>query len=257
MTTTSTPPPADWPIAFFDDDYLKLYAGRLTAERTRDEATFIEAQLALAPGARVLDLACGTGRHAIEMARRGHRVTGFDFNDRYLELAAAAARESGLAVEWARGDMRELAFDHAFDAVYSYFTSFGYYSDEDNERVLGRVARSLVPGGRFLIDVADRDWMLTHPQQRGWTQREDGALVMEENTLDLVSSRVTNRQILIEPGAGSRVTKQYELRVYTCAELSALMRRAGLVPERALGGPDGAPYSSESRRLVLVARRAG
>jgi len=257
MTTTIPPSPADWPIAFFDDDYLKLYSGRLTAERTQAEAAFIESQLAPAPGARVLDLACGTGRHAIEMARRGYRVTGFDFSDRYLALAAAAARDAGAAIEWVCGDMRELAFERAFDAVYSYFTSFGYYSDEDNERVLGRIAQALQPGGRFLIDVADRDWMLTHPQQRGWTQREDGALVMEENTLDLVTSRVTNRQILIEPGAGSRVTKQYELRVYTCAELSALMRRAGLVPERALGGPDGAAYSSESRRLVLVARRAG
>jgi ubiquinone/menaquinone biosynthesis C-methylase UbiE len=257
MTTTHTPAPADWPIAFFDDDYLKLYSGRLTAERTRDEAAFIEAQLAPPPGARVLDLACGTGRHAIEMARRGYRVTGFDFSDRYLEIAATNARSAGVAVDWVRGDMRELEVERAFDAVYSYFTSFGYYSDDDNERVLGRIARALVPGGAFLIDVADRDWMLTHPQQRGWVQREDGALVMEENTLDLVTSRVTNRQILIEPGAGSRVTKQYELRVYTCAELSALMRRAGLVPERALGGPDGAPYSSESRRLVLVARRAG
>ena len=242
MTETVTTP-SDWPIAFFDDDYLKLYAPRLTPERTRAEADFIARELGLAPGERVLDLACGVGRHAVAMAARGHRVTGFDFNAHYLELGSRAASAAGVAVTWTQGDMRAFAFDPPFDAAYSYFTSFGYYSDEENERVLANVAGTLRPGGRFLIEVADRDYMLTHPLTRGWTQRDDGALIMEENTLDLVTSRVTSRQILIEPGAGSRVTKQYDLRVYTCAELSALMRRNGLHPLRAFGGSDGAAYS--------------
>ncbi len=248
-TTTQT----DWPIAFFDDDYLKLYAPRLTEERTRLEAEFIEGALGLKAGARVCDLACGTGRHAIEMARRGYRVTGFDFNAKYLELAAAAAKDANAQVTWTCGDMRELGFERSFDAVYSYFTSFGYFSDEENEKVLAGIARALVPGGKLLIDLLNRDQILTHPSQRSWVQRPDGALLMEEITLDLVTSRVTSRQILIEPGAGSRMTKEYDLRTYTCAELSALMRRHGLTVERVLGGPDGSEYSSESRRLVLVA----
>ena len=244
---------SDWPIAFFDDDYLKLYAPRLTEERTRLEVEFMVGALELKPGARLCDLACGTGRHAIEMARRGYAVTGFDFNAKYLELAAAAAKAAGVEVAWSCGDMRELGFEREFDAVYSYFTSFGYYSDEANERVLAGIARSLVPGGTLLIDVLNRDQILTHPSQRSWVQRPDGALLMEENTLDLATSRVTSRQILIEPGAGSRMTKEYDLRTYTCAELSALLRRYGLTPQRVLGGPDGSAYSIESRRLVVVA----
>lgn len=243
----------DWPIAFFDDDYLKIYAPRLTEERTRLEAAFIETELKLEPGARVCDLACGTGRHAVEMARRGFRVTGFDFNARYLENAARAAREAGVEVTWAQGDMRELGHERQFDAVYSYFTSFGYYSDEENDQVMGNIARSIVPGGRFLIDVLNRDYVLLHPSQRTWVQRDDGALLMEENTLDIVTSRAKSRQILIAPGAGSQVTKEYDLRTYTCAELSALMRRHGLEPRRVLGGPDGSEYSPDSRRLVLIA----
>ena len=256
--TDTLAPQSDWPIAFFDDDYLKLYGPRLTEARTLAEVEFIERELGVERGARLLDLACGAGRHAIGMAKRGHRVTGFDFNAGYLELAARAAREAGAQVTWVRGDMRDFRFDERFDAVYSYFTSFGYYSDDENEQVLANVAAALAPGGKFLIEMADRDFMLTHPSQRSWTQREDGALIMEENTLDRVSSRVTSRQTLIEPGAGSRITKEYNLRVYTCAELSALMRRHGLEPVRALGGADGRDYSAESRRLVLVAtRRSG
>ena len=256
MTPTVTTH-TDWPIAFFDDDYLKIYAPLLSEERTQREAEFIAGALGLAKGARVCDLACGTGRHAVEMARRGYDVTAVDFNARYLELGAQAAQAAGVRVAWTQGDMREFGFERAFDAVYSYFTSFGYYSDDENERVLANVAGALVPGGRFLIDVLNRDYVLLHPSQRSWIQREDGALLMEENTLALASSRVTSRQILIQPGAGSRVTKEYDLRTYTCAELSALMRRHGLEPQQTLGGPDGSEYSVESRRLVLVAARSG
>lgn len=267
--------PSDWPIAFFDDDYLKIYAPRLTEERTRAEVEFLERELALvanerelardanerhstlAPGARVLDLACGAGRHAVGMAMRGHRVTGFDFNANYLELGARAAREAGTSVTWVQGDMRDFHFDAPFQAAYSYFTSFGYYSDEENEHVLANIASALEPGGRFLIEVTNRDYLLTHPMQRSWLQRDDGALLMEENTIDLTTSRVTTRQTLIEPGAGSRITKEYVLRVYTCAELAALMRRHGLDVERCLGGADGSEYSRDSRRLVQVATRRG
>jgi SAM-dependent methyltransferase len=205
----------------------------------------------------VLDLACGVGRHAVGMAQRGHRVTGIDFNAHYLALGEQAARAAGVTVTWLQSDMREFPTDPPFDAIYSFFTSFGYYSDDDNERVLANVARALEPRGRFLIDLTNRDFTLTHPAERNWVQRPDGALLMEENTLDLGSSRITSRQTLIEPGAGARITKEFILRVYTCAELSALMRRHGLDVERVLGGADDTPYSTDSRRLVLIASRRG
>lgn len=248
---------AEWPIAFFDDDYLRIYRPRFTEESTRQEVDFIESALALADGAAVLDLACGFGRHAIALAGRGYRVTGVDFNPRYLEIAAEEARRRSVEARWVPGDMRELSFDAEFQGVYSYFTSFGYFSDAENERVIARVARALAPGGRFLIDLANRDWILTHPQHRTWTQRDDGALLMEEVSLDLPTSRVTTRQMLIEPQGGSRVVKEFELRAYTCAELAALFARHGLRVHAVWGGPDRAPHSTESRRLVMLAERTG
>jgi SAM-dependent methyltransferase len=251
------PAPTEWPVAFFDDDYLKIYLPQLTPERTEQEVDFIESALAPAPGDAVLDLACGSGRHAIRMARRGYRVTGVDFNPRYLEIAADESRRAGLAVEWVARDMRELDFAARFDRVYSFFTSFGYYSDDENEAVLGRIARALREGGRLLLDVMNRDWLLTHPQQRTWSQREDGALLMEEVSLDLRTSRVTSRLTLIEPDKGAGPVKQFDLRAYTCAELTALLARAGLAVREVWGGADRSAYSAESRRLILLAERTG
>jgi hypothetical protein len=95
-----------------------------------------------------------------------------------------------------------------------------------------------------------------HPDLRTWSQREDGALFMEEVSLDLVASRVVSRQQLIDPRGGPRVTKEYSLRVYTCAELTALLRRHGLAVREVWGGSAREPYTAESRRLVLLSERA-
>lgn len=249
-----TPTP-EWPVAFFDDDYLRIYRPQFLPERTEAETRFIAESLAIPEGGDVLDLACGFGRHAIGMARLGFRVTGVDFNARYLDLATSDAEAAGVHVTWRTADMRALGYERAFDGIYSYFTSFGYFDDDDNERVLAELARALRPGGRVLLEMMNRDWLLTHPQQRTWTQREDGALLMEESTLELVPSRVVSRQLLIDPKGGTQVTKQFFLRTYTCAELSALLRRHGLEVNDVTGGVSGEPYGTDSRRLAIVAER--
>ena len=245
----------EWPVAFFDDDYLRIYRAMISPETTAGEVEFLESALALPAGSEVLDVACGYGRHAIGLARRGHRVTGVDFNPRYLAAAEADARAAGLAGRWVEADMRALPFDRAFDGAYSYFTSFGYFSDADNERVMAGVARALRPGGRFLLDVVNRDWILTHPQQRAWNPLEDGSLLMEETSLDLRRSQIVNRQIHITPQTGAQITKEFTLRAYTCAELTAMAARHGLAVVEVWGGPDRSEYTTESRRLVLRAVR--
>jgi SAM-dependent methyltransferase len=245
----------DWPITFFDEDYLKIYRPQLTEERSRKETEFIAGALDLPHGATVLDLACGLGRHAIGMAKLGYQVTGVDFNPRYLEDASAAAERAGAKVRWMVGDMRSLHMEEAFDGAYSYFTSFGYFSDRENEKVIANIVQALRHSGRFLLDMANRDWILTHPQQRTWTRQEDGNLLMEEATLDLSSSRVVSRLMLIQPQGGAEVTKEFNLRLYTAAELTAMFARHGLVVKQVWGGADRSPYSAESRRLVLLAER--
>ena len=248
-------PEAEWPVTFFDDEYLKIYRTSFTAEKTAAEVEFIASALGVPAGSAVLDLACGLGRHAIGMARRGFQVTGADFNARYLEMAAQEAERQGASVRWLAADMRELPFEREFTGVYSYFTSFGYFSDAENELVLARIARGLMPGGRLLLDLANRERLLIHPQQRIWDQREDGSLVMEEITFDVRRSRVTSRLTLIEE-RGPRNVKEFDLRTYTCAELTALLARHGLVVREVWGGADRSDYSAESRRLVMIAERS-
>jgi 2-polyprenyl-3-methyl-5-hydroxy-6-metoxy-1,4-benzoquinol methylase len=115
------------------------------------QVDFVVDELGLAPGSSVLDMACGRGRHSVELARRGFRVTGVDLSCRSLGLAHAAAENAGVVIELRRLDMREIDYDGVFDAVINLFTAFGYLQEEaENERVVQRIAAALRRGGAFL-----------------------------------------------------------------------------------------------------------
>src|SRR5690606_23672422 len=119
----------------------------LKPERNRSEADEIVATLGLAPGSSVLDAPCGHGRIANLLAADGFRVTGVDLTDLFLDRARADAERLGVAVDYRRGDLREFPVPGPFDAVICWFTSFGYFDDHDNRRVLAEFFRVLRPGG--------------------------------------------------------------------------------------------------------------
>ena len=142
----------EWWGTFFGPDYLRMY--RFDPTRTRQEVDGVLDILGLKPAASVLDLCCGQGRHAVELARRGYEVTGLDASGFLLREARKAARRRRVAVAWVRGDMREIPFRNRFDAVVNLFTSFGYFRTKAEDlAVLRGVRRALKPSGHLLIDT--------------------------------------------------------------------------------------------------------
>ena len=127
----------DWYTKFFNEDYPKIYCERLSQDATERETAFVVDALGLRDGDRVLDLACGHGRHAVALAQRGMVVTGQDLNEDYLRMAREDAARAGVEIETVHGDMREIPFTDEFDAVINMFTAFGYFDSEDEDvRVL-------------------------------------------------------------------------------------------------------------------------
>src|SRR5438105_7428900 len=110
------------------------------------------------PGASILDLCCGYGRHSIPLAQRGFKVTGIDISEKQIQHAHQVARKAQVELDLHVADARKLDFQAAFDVVLNMFTSFGFSQDErENKLVLHNIFRALKPGGKFLLDLWNRE----------------------------------------------------------------------------------------------------
>ena len=252
MASVSGP---DWFESFFGADYFEIYRDFFTPESTAAEVEGIASLLGLPPGARVLDLACGHGRHAIPLAERGFEVTGYDLSEVFLARARADAETRGVTVRWVQGDMRALSFEAEFDAVINIFTAFGYFADErDDVETLRRVRRSLAPGGRFLLETLHRDGLVARFRPQLEYTTSNGTLVRRNYVWDLARGVIEDRVQLVRPD-GSQAEYASSLRVRSLHELLGLVRRAGLEPVSWYGGLDGSALELASRRLVLISAR--
>lgn len=212
-------------------------------------------------GCAVLDLPCGVGRHSLELARRGFRVTGVDRTRLYLDRAGASARERGLELELLQADMRSFRREGAFALAINLFTSFGYFEDAaDDRKVLENFRVSLRPGGRLVMEMMGKEVLARIFRERDW-QRVGDWLLLEERKVLRGWSWVEARWTLIDdrPGAGcgeARAPLQLDLshRLYSAAELKALLDTAGFEAVEVYGDLAGSPYDPNAKRLVAVAR---
>ncbi len=247
----------NWYKDIFEDigeDFEIIFAGQMP--RTGAQVEFAIQALRLTPGARVLDIACGVGRHSIELARRGYQVTGLDLSPTLLHIAAERAQRAGVQVNWVHADMREIPFTQEFDAAFNIFSSWGYLESEDeDQKVLAAVARALKPGGAFLLETAHRDWLIRHFQPHIWNEGI-GVLVLEDRMLDLLGGRLLSTWTALYDD-GRRRQWQMSIRQYTAAELRRMLENAGFTVSQSFGGYDGAPLTLDSSRLILVAELAG
>ncbi|MBN1658914.1 MAG: class I SAM-dependent methyltransferase [Anaerolineae bacterium] len=255
-----------WWDIYFDELYVRMFKVILTPERTTEELNGVVAFLDLAPGARILDLACGHGRHSIPLAQAGYRVIGLDRSAYMLKRGREAAAEAmggaaacGERVEWVRGDMRHLPFaacwlsGGSFDACINLFTSFGYFEDEsENEQVVAEAARLLRPGGKFLIDVSNRDYYLLRMWPASW-RHHGPAIILEQTAFDPETCRFHSTFTWLE--GERRESLAHSVRYYTVPELKGMLRRAGLEPVGVYGDFDGGPFTLDSKRMIIVAQK--
>ena len=243
--------PDRWNARNFGGLYPQIYAlDHLTA----GQVDGVERMLGLAPGTRILDVCCGYGRHALELGRRGYRhVVGVDVSRPLLARARRAARAEGLRVTFRQADMRRLPFRRSFDVALNLFTSFGYIADEaEDQAALRAMARALRPGGRLLMDLLNREWLVRHFQPR---YRETTALGVVSNhlTFDLETGRLRNVRRFRKDGRPRSLA--IEFRVYTLAEMVRMLREAGLAFQRAYGNFAGAAYGMDTFRMIIVASK--
>jgi SAM-dependent methyltransferase len=237
----------DW---FSREEYELVYRrrGERDAIRLLD---LMERAVDPAPGARVLDLACGRGRHAVHLARRGYEVTGIDLSQAIIEHARIRARRADLPIRFLQGDMRDPMPDEVFDGIVNLFTSFGYFEEEeDHGRVIGAVSQMLVSGGWFFQDFLNAPYVENHIVP--YDESEEGEIyIMQRRWID--GGRV-NKEIILQR-SGDIHTFTESVRLLTLEDFVQRYRLAGLEIVDVFGSYDGDPLSDESPRLILHARK--
>jgi ubiquinone/menaquinone biosynthesis C-methylase UbiE len=244
--------PETWD-AFFSDFYLRAYAADEHDEAAERQALDAAKLAGVEPGAELLDVPCGFGRHSVALARSGFRVTGVD---RSAALLDEARRRAGHE-RWPKlvqADYRELPFaDASFDAAVNLFTSLGYLGIDEDTKVLTEIGRVLRPGGRLVIETNHRDLIVLRWSDSDWRLMGEGRLLLEQRTFDAASGIATTSMTLID-GAGERESRTWSVRVYAVTELLAMLERAGFEDAKSYGDLDGGAFGP-STRLVIVARR--
>lgn len=240
-----------------DDRFWEVVAPFLFSERRRADAPAdvenVISLLAISPGAKVLDLCCGVGRHSLELARRGFHVTGVDRTKLYLDEAIKRAQAEGLTVEFLQDDMRTFYRPGVFDAVINFFTSFGYFENpEEDRRVLVNVYHSLRSGGAFVLELMGKEVLARIFRERDWRE-EDGMIILEERRLSRNWGWIDNRWIMLKEG--ERQEFKISHRLYSAVELSSLLGECGFGKVDAYGDLAGSPYDHTAKRLVVVARK--
>jgi ubiquinone/menaquinone biosynthesis C-methylase UbiE len=236
----------------FEGPYESEYAAIVgNAENTAKEAEFIVRELKLTEADRVLDLACGHGRHALLVAQKVCELVGYDRTERFIEQAQKSAAERKVTnARFIVGDMRELAFESEFDAAYNYFTAWGFYDDQTNFDILKRVHRALKPSGRFLLEFIHRDCLMRRFLAKDWTVLADGTLVLYERKFDFAAGRQHSVNTYRK---GSEVKKiEIDLQMPTANEFMRLFRQAGFTETRLVSAPDGGKVGVDTRRIAVI-----
>ncbi len=242
---------------FEDDAFWERFYGPLFPEHRWIHAPDeVEQVLALAgaipPDAAVLDLCCGPGRHAVELARRGHAVTGVDRTRSFLDRAARFAEAREQRVEWVESEMLDFRCEGAFDLCVNLFTSFGYYEiDDDNLKVLKNVHASLKPGGKLIVDVTSKEWIAKNFLASSAHEMDEAGTVMVERRAIIDDfCRISNEWMIV---SGDSVYRHRLIHwIYSGRELKRMFLDAGFADVHLCGGLDGSDFGIRSRRLVAV-----
>jgi len=248
---------ADWWRHLFNANYLRT-DGDVVEDKdiTKQEVDIFLAAVDITKESRILDLCCGQGRHALEIAKRGYsNVVGVDRSHYLINRARKTNKADGLTVVFKEGDARKLPFTNDnFDIVIIAGNSFGYFdSVKDDIRILKEVMRILKPYGRLLIDITDGNYMREHFEPRSWEWIDKNYFVCRERSLSENRERLVSREVITHVIKGVIADQFYAERLYSNDDLHDLLKKAGF-----RNCHNHSKVSSESKRnqdLGMMAKR--
>jgi SAM-dependent methyltransferase len=257
MTVLQDEIPQDW----YETAFTGMSAEMAWTERTESEIKRALTMLRPQGGERILDLACGTGRHSLELVRQGFSVVGVEIGEELVKIARKDAEAQGLEAEFIQADLRELDFDGEFDIVLNLNDgAIGYFeTDEENHRTFEVIARALKPGGQNLIQVPNVLYARAHLPQRSW--------IPSSTMVELVEHRWNKKERYMEgamiPVKFGEVLEnldkriEFRQRLYTVEELREVYASVGMTLDRVFHGNGRPKEPTDSQFEIFAAARKG
>jgi 2-polyprenyl-3-methyl-5-hydroxy-6-metoxy-1,4-benzoquinol methylase len=249
-----------WYEALFAN-YGKTYDRECFTQGTAGEVDFVERELGGDRKKHILDIGCGTGRHAIELAQRGYRVTGFDLSEGQLRAAREKAAAAGVAVAFQRRDATQPHFHGEFDAAIMFCE--GAFSlmetDEKNFAVLTHACAALRPGGKLMMTTLNALFPLFH-SVKDFFKANESVSAIDKLTFDLMTFR-EQAKLTFTDDAGETHTVATNERYYTPSEMHWLLRTAGFATVDIFGCELGhysreRALTTEDFEMLVVAEKA-
>jgi SAM-dependent methyltransferase len=242
----------EWWKECYDDLRQRTGFGNLPEERTRGDIDAVEHFLDLHPPANVLDLFCGTGRHCLELAKRGYDVTGLDYSQEYVAFAQERARKEGISFRLLQGDARAIEWGRGYAAILVMWASFGFFDDEEDRLIVQKMSHALNRGGKVYLEVKHRDWEVRHFEPSRQFQIED-IYVEAVNIFDLFRSRLETT--FTYRRGEQEWTRFQSWRVYSAHEFRALLESEGLMVVGIYGDSRGGILTLESHLMRVIAEK--
>ncbi len=243
-----------WQTFFAHVDSLTLSCFPDAAE-TRAEVAGLRQLLRLQPTDRIADVCCGMGRHLLPLVAQGFHLVGVDSSPMMLQLAREAGQQAGLRPRLIQGLAQQLPLRTGqFDVILNLFNSFGYLPTvAEDQQVLHEAARCLRPGGRFLLDTRNKKYQILYAPYHQLRTLPDGRQLMMRCRYDRQGSRLESAWY--EGPVGQHLVHFASIRLYSPAELEAMMEAAGFTVEAMYAEYDGEPFEGWQRQLLIVGRK--
>jgi SAM-dependent methyltransferase len=214
----------NWYKSFFGSDYLNIWDKRFDfTVRTLYEIDVIIKISNLKPGKKILDLCCGQGRHSIELAKKGYVVTGVDISNYLLVKAKLDAERKRLKINFVLDDIRYWGTKEKFDLVISMFTSFGYFTDRENECLIERISSLLKKSGRFILDIPNKDWSIRNLKKKSEINLGEIS-ILEEKRYDPKTKRLNTTTKI----SNKRKVLFRSIRLYSLEEIFQILTKERL-----------------------------
>jgi SAM-dependent methyltransferase len=243
----------DWYTHFFTGINCEMWERAVTPDWTRQEVDFLIAALNVPPSAALLDIPCGFGRHTLELSKRGFRMTGLDISTEYVSKLREQALLQQLPVQVIEGDLLTTDIETVFDGGYCLGNSFGYVDYAGMDVFVGRVARALKPGARFVINsgLVAESILPNFPVTKQFVL---GGLTMDIRNTYVVEESYMATELTYHKG--DRVEVHYfKHYVYTLSEIRRLLARHGLLTIAVYNSTEQQLYELGDGQMYLVAEK--